>query len=90
MVLGRAIQMLTLSALGFAAIASSGLATSCRIVLRRALSLAHCGFLLFRVLGNVMVRTQIISLGVQLAVLRIPLHIILVRMCDALPRESTL
>ena len=87
-VLGCAVQMLTLSALRFAAIASSCLTAPCRIVLRWALSVAHCGFLLFRVLGNVMVWTQIVSLWVQLVVLGISLLIVLVRMRDALSRES--
>ena len=88
-VLGCTVQMLTLSALRFAAIASSCLAAPRRIVLRRALSLAHCGFLLFRVLGNVMVGTQIVGLWVQLVVLGIPLLIILAWMRDTLSREST-
>lgn len=86
-VLRGAILVVALPSLRFAAIASSGLTASGSIVLRWALSLAHCGFLLFRMFRYVMVWTHLICdlvhwfLGVSLDVICVLMH-------GALPGEA--
>ena len=87
-VLRSAILMMALPSLRLAAIASSSLTASGSIVLRWALSLANCGFLLFRMLRYVMVGAHFICDLVHWF-LRVSLHIICVLMHCTLSGEAT-